>query len=69
MFDQYDAEILQLQSGAHLEFWRLRHKKFFAHFYHVFIKKGIKILYKSGKLDKFVLNKKYIVSNFKIFRP
>jgi hypothetical protein len=53
------AEPAQLE--AHLEFWRLRHKKFFAHFYHVFIKKIIKILYKSGKLDKFVLNKEYIV--------
>ncbi len=57
------------KSGAHLEFWRLRHKKFFAHFYHVLLKKVIKILYKSGKLDKFVLNKEYIVSNFKIFCP
>jgi hypothetical protein len=24
--------------GAHLEFWRPRHKKFFAHFYSVFVK-------------------------------
>jgi hypothetical protein len=26
-------------AGAHLEFWRPRHKKFFTHFYHAFIPK------------------------------
>jgi hypothetical protein len=43
-------------AGAHLEFWRLRHKKFFAHFYHNFMEKILKILNKSGNLVNFVLN-------------